>query len=275
MSKLADLQLGLVRLKPFTFKRKKNDGTDVDVHVDIRALTKREMDLARVNARAALERLAPNMKEGSSYEELLEDTRIVEILAIACRKPGEPDATWATPLEIEAILTTAEIGSLWKVYVEHQAESSPTISDLSKEEYETILETIAKEGSADPLLLFASPLRNAFTITLVRELVTLRMVSSSSSSASTAPSGQPSNGGTSSSESEDPTQSAGDLALDRSASNTAEIAVLRELFAELVVRVGKLEGAPGTGPLESAESADEWAEKQRDSLDKIDPTSKA
>lgn len=232
MSKLADLAFGASRLKAVSFKRTRQDGTVVDAHLKIRLLTKIEMDEARVNARATVLSRDKDLKEGRAFDELLEDSRVVEILAIACRDSEKPDEPWSSPYEIERTLTPPEIAMLFELYSEHQAECGPILHDLTTEQFETLLEAIAKEGSADPFLFCASPLRNAFIISTAKELLSLRMASSSRSSAST--------------ESSDSESSSSASMSAASRDLHEEIDVLIGQIADLTVRVHDLETAGGT-----------------------------
>lgn len=232
MSKLAELQLGGSQLKDISFTKTKRDGTVVTVRVLMQVLTKRDLDLARVDARKTVQRLDKDLADGRAFEELLEDARIVEILARACRNPEKVEEQWATPLDIELTLTTPEIATLWKFYEEHQDACGPIIHDLTTERYETLIEAIVKEGSADPFVFCASPLRNAFVITMARELLSLRMESSSRSSDSTSPSAE-------SSTLDSATTS--DASGGRASVSHEDFEALRDLVGDLVVRMHKVE----------------------------------
>jgi hypothetical protein len=185
MGKLADLQLGNGALKPFSFEFKRQNGTIAKVRVAVRVLGKGEWDLVKINARLACEGKDARA-QGKALEELIEDQRIVEALAIALRDPDKPDEPWATPLEIDA-LPTPVISLLWNVYDEHQGNFGLLVTELSAEQYDALIETVAEEATCDPFLLFAPPMRNAFVITMARELRSYRMQSSSGISESGAP----------------------------------------------------------------------------------------
>lgn len=229
MSKLADLQLSTGALKPFSFKHAKKDGSIVDVHVMLRVLTKAELDRARANAHLTVKALSAELREGKGNDDLLAEARTVEILAAACMDPDDTSRPWASPLEIAQTLHPGAIGALERAYFEHQEECGPFIRDLTAEQYEALVETIAQEASADPLALFATSLRNACVITMARELVSLRTEKSSRSSESSEPTV------VAPASTDDLRESIGDV--------TVEVAHLRDHIASLTVRVMHLEGA--------------------------------
>jgi hypothetical protein len=166
VAKLRDIQLGTSKLLPFAFDRRRADGETINVRVVLRVLSKREMDLARANAESTVKDL--KVKEGRSFDELFEEAKIVEILAVACRDPDAPEQPWANPLELATSLSAGEITVLWEAYTKHQDECSPILGDVTEEQFEALVDMIAREGDTAPLLSFASPLRNACIVTMAR-----------------------------------------------------------------------------------------------------------
>ena len=233
MSKLSDLQLGTGALKPFSFKRTKLDGSECDVHVLIRCLTKRESDGARLQAKRTVLDLDKSARSGVADDELLAEARIVETLAIALRNPEKPEEQWATGLEITQTLDVGTIALLGQEYTRHQEACGPFMQDMTGEQADAMIEVIAKEGSADPFFLCASPLQNAFITTLARALVTLRMENSSSSSESTSPSNESESASSPSDEVRAWREAQGDV--------MAELAVQRDSIASLTIRLRHLE----------------------------------
>lgn len=233
MSRLADLQLGTGALKPFSFKRTKLDGTEIDVSVLIRCLTKTESDIARVRAKKSVNDLDKSARGNTEDGELLAEARIVETLAIALRNAEKPEEPWASAFEITQTLDVGTIALLGQEYTRHQEACGPFIQDLTSEQVDAMIEVIAKEGSADPFFLCASPLQNAFVTTLAKLLVTLRMENSSSSSDSTQPSSESA-----------PSPSQSDEAKawrDAQDDVMAELSVQRDSVASLTIRVMHLE----------------------------------
>lgn len=227
MSKLADLQLSTGALKPFTFKHAKRDGTVIDVTVMLRVLSKSEIDLARKNAHSTVKDLSAELKDGKSFEEMLAESRTIEMLAMACMDAEKPSEPWAGPMELAQKLHPGAIAALSRAYDEHQEECGPFVHDLTVEQYEALLEVIAQEASADPLALFAAPLRNAFTITMAKELRSLRTERSLRSSESNERSSEPETA------SSDVREAMGDV--------HAEMAILRDNCASLAIRLMHLE----------------------------------
>lgn len=234
MSKLADLQLGTGKLKPFTFKRTKTDGTETDVHVLIRSLTKREADLARINAVRSVNDLDKNAREGSTHETLLAEARMVEMLAVALRDPEKPEEPWAPALEIATRLDEPTIALLGQEYQRHQEACGPFIQDMTTEQADALIEAIAKDGTADPFYFCASPMQSALLVILARQHVMSKTTSSSSSSDSTSPSTENASA---------PNQSSDEA--EAIATLTAEVDVQRDEIASLKVRLMHLEAARG------------------------------
>lgn len=172
--KLSELKLGRAARKPYTWTRKLENGEEQHPAVLIQVLTKTELDSARLNAYFYVKYLSKEQLDGRAYEELLEDARVVEVLALALRDPSKPQEAWSSPLEISQTLTTNEIAALWKVYYDWQTTQSPMVTDMTPETFEATLEAVAKTESADPLVLFESHMRNSFIIILAKALVNLR-----------------------------------------------------------------------------------------------------
>lgn len=227
MAKLADLQLSTGALKAFTFKHAKRDGTVTDVTVMLRVLSKAEIDLARKNAYSTIKDLSAELKDGKSYEDMLAESRTIEMLAMACMDVEKPSEPWAGPMELAQKLHPGAIAALSRAYDEHQEECGPFVHDLTGEQYEALLEVIAAEASADPLALFAAPLRNAFTITMAKELRSLRTERSLRSSESNE---RPSEPGVTAS---DVHEAMGDM--------HAEMSILRDNYASMAVRLMHIE----------------------------------
>jgi len=242
LAKLAELLLGTENYKPFTFKHTKRDGTLVDVEVAIRPLTKVEIDRARANAHKTVQDLLKNaqaadLREGRTYEELLDEARAVELLAIALRDPQKPGEPWSTPMEMAMTLHPDAIGLLSEQWEAHQHLSGPKLQDLTDDEFNAIVAAIALEGRADPFFLFASPLRNLFITRLAKEAFTSRMASSSASSDSNESSTASANEKTGEAEVADHR-----LLLDRVEDLTIDVDQLRELLTATQLRVASLEG---------------------------------
>jgi hypothetical protein len=233
MAKLADLQLATGTLKPFTFKHTEKNGNVVDVKVLIRVLTKAELDLARANALSTVQHLSKELREGRTYDQMLAEARTIEILASACMDPEKPTEQWAPQMVIAQTLHPGAIALLERAYEEHQDDCGPFVRDLTSEQYDAIVEEVAREASADPLALFAWPLRNACIITMARELRALRTEKSSRSSESNSPSTD----GGSPAEAEEVTRGVNDALGDV----YAEMAVMRDQYASMVVRLTRVE----------------------------------
>lgn len=233
MAKLADLELATGARKSFTFKHSKMSGAVEDVTVEIRVLSKNEIDIARKNALTTVKDLSEKLKEGRTYDEMLAEARTIELLAMALMDPDKPSEPWATPMQLAMTLHPGAIGLLARAYDEHQDDCGPFLRDMTPEQFEATVSEIAREASADPLAFYASPLRNAFVITLARELVMLRTENSSRSSATTEHS----------TSGESVTSDVADAVSD----HTAMIDVLNDEVASLKVRLRNLEAANGKG----------------------------
>lgn len=236
MSKLADLKLGTGAIKRFSFERPNFQGGMQVCTVAIRPLTKAQIDEARLQAQATVDLLDKNVRQNASYEELMQEARVVEMLSRALRDPDKPEEAWTNPLEIGQTFDLGTIGLLAREYEEVQAKFSPFLSDLTNEQFEAMVAAIAKEGDASPFFFCALPLQSAFITTLARELVTSRTQSLSSSSDSTTPS------------SDSPTSTSNETATGPAlegelASLRSDIALLMDHVASLETRLRHAEAA--------------------------------
>ena len=230
MAKLDDLQLSTGARKTFEFDHAKRDGTKSKVTVELRVLSKHEIDLARRDALQTVKDLSDELKAGKTYDEMLAEARTIELLARALMDPEKPDQPWATPMAIAQKLHPGAIGLLARAYDEHQEACGPFLHDMTSDVYEGLVADIAKEASADPLGYCASPLRNAFIITMARELVSLRTEKSSRSSESTelSKSGE---------------SATSDYVADTLGDHTAMIDALNDEVASMKVRLRNAEAA--------------------------------
>mgnify|MGYP001596473758 CR=1 FL=1 len=190
MAKLADLQLGTLKTRAFSFVRRAADGSEKTVSVRIRILNQQQLDQAKVDAAAYVNRLAPVDAKGLSHDELIEDARVVELLSRALCDPDsdtkEPDI-WASPAHLRTLLSPSELAGLHKAYEDHVEDTGPIVHKLSPELFEATLKVVAEEASADPLLLFVSSIRKAFVVTTALELMRLRTDKSLLTSESSEP----------------------------------------------------------------------------------------
>lgn len=178
MAKLVDLKLPPPRRRLFSFTRNAQDGSVVDCKVLIQILTGRELDQARAEAvHYVKRRLAVEEEKNSSFEELLIDARIYEVLQYALRDPEQAEAAnpqpWCTSMELREILTNVEIGLLWRAYLDHEADLGPIKHSLTPDEYEGMLH-IAAQGEIDPHEFYAGKLRRACHQSMASEIFLLR-----------------------------------------------------------------------------------------------------
>ena len=180
MAKLASLMLGPAAGREFAFAYTNRSGKKIDCKVWIRPLTMSEMDLARINAEVYLSSIDPEKRLSSSKrEEVLFDAEQVETLAIALRDTEKPDEIWAGPAELRARFSSAEFGPLLRAYHDMVDSIGSTMSTLTKERYEALVEACAKDASDAPLLFCDSSMRKSFVASMAAELWTSRMDRSS------------------------------------------------------------------------------------------------
>src|SRR5882757_1953236 len=121
MAKLEDLQLGHLKRKPFTITRQTEKGLE-KLEVSIRILSPEELAFVRVEAQDFVVRTSAEKGEngkltGMSYEEQLEDARIVEMLSRCLMDPDKPAECWAGTNTLRKKLSPAETGAFYRAYV--------------------------------------------------------------------------------------------------------------------------------------------------------------
>lgn len=180
MGKLADLMLGDAAGRDFKFTYTNRSGKQIDLHVWIRPLTMLELDRARVNAEVYVASIDPEKRLSEEKRaESLFDAEQVETLAIALRDPDKPDEIWAGPAELRGRFSSAEFGPLLRAYHDMVDSIGATMSTLTAERYDALVEACAKDASDAPLLFCDSRMRKVFVASMAAELLTLRMAKSS------------------------------------------------------------------------------------------------
>lgn len=181
MARLSALNLPPSARKRFSFMRKARDGAEVPCEVLLQILTPKEFDIARAEAVRFVKRMIEenDEKNGQSFEELLVDARIYETLQYALRDPEfENEANpppWCTSMELREILTTVEVGIVWRAYCMHEQWLGPVKHELTQEEYEAMIMIAASSDSLDPEELFGARLRAKCHHRMASEILSLRL----------------------------------------------------------------------------------------------------
>jgi hypothetical protein len=183
MSRLAELELGTAATTPFSWKRRRSDGVEVECKVLVRVLTPYELDCARIEAVKYVRNLGanhlsePNKRleiENASDREVVEDSRQIEVLAIALRNTKNAAEPFATPMQLRQMLTNDEVAVLWRVYEAHQDMQGPIVRGMSEEQFEALVQALVEDADNDPLLCFAYSARRLFTRSMACQLVISR-----------------------------------------------------------------------------------------------------
>ena len=180
MPKLADLKLPPLARKPFSFTRHTRDGKEEQCEVLIQVLTGKEHDLARAEAIRYVNKLIAEEgeKDSAPREDLLTDARIFEGLQFALRDPAhaadDNPPPWCTAMELREKLTPDEVGIIWKAYRGHESAISPFKHDLTKEEFESLVQLAAASASIDPQEFYGTRLRVRVHHLMATEIVMAR-----------------------------------------------------------------------------------------------------
>jgi len=147
-------------------------------------LTESEMMQVRANADAAAkEALRGDIKPGDlGYEDLYENEKAVQLVALAARKADDPTMLrFPSAKDLRKKLTTDEIGQIAADYTQFRLERGPFVSELTEPELEAWLKVLQEGASRVPF----SRLRTEALIDLVMFLgskVTQLMASGSAGS---------------------------------------------------------------------------------------------
>lgn len=187
MSKLAELQLGDARKKSFTWTRKLKGGGSRDITVLISIITQDELDESIAAATTRVEKLLEGKPFASTTrDELIEQSRVVEVLSRALRDPEHEDELWAEPETLRSKLSDVEVGLLYKAYCDWQDEQGPLLKTIDEAKFQALMREMSEEASLVPLALLAPDLRTTFVLIMARRLVDFLTVKSSPSSRSDA-----------------------------------------------------------------------------------------
>lgn len=180
MAKLSELKLPPLRRKPFSFVRKTRDGVEVKCDVLIQVLSGIEYDRARAEAVSYVSKLAEDGKllNESEREELVIDARTFEALQYALRDPAhEKDDNpppWCTAMQLREMLSTVEVGLLWRAYRDHEMDLGPMVHELNPEQYNAMLLVAAAAAVVDPQEAYSPRLRVKVHHAMAKEVLDLR-----------------------------------------------------------------------------------------------------
>ena len=156
----------------------------------VRGLSQSEEDIAFANARAYVARLTKSDEESRwRPEELEQNARASEILAVACRKADDP----SLPFFENGVVDTREfetevLGQLFNAYGELKEKFFPRVSSLTVAEFEEWISLIAEGAESLPFHFYSRTQLEALCRSAVTSLVdaraTITMLTDSSSSAS-------------------------------------------------------------------------------------------
>lgn len=127
--------------------------------VHLRLLTLHEEDVALGRARKYVRSLLQEKVDDLPWrpEELEHNARVVEILAVACREPGDPEK----PLfrhgapEARRYFTSDEIGVLANHYATLKLRTHPRLSEMTDTEMDEWIRVIAQGWAQNPFAYFS------------------------------------------------------------------------------------------------------------------------
>jgi hypothetical protein len=126
----------------------------------LRLLTVREEDLALANARRYVAQQLQAKADDLPWrpDELEHNSRVTELLAVACRDPDDPSKPFFGLGVVEARqhCTAEELGVLAAHYAKLKTQTHPNLRDLSEEEMDAWLKTIAEGWVQNPFAYFSS-----------------------------------------------------------------------------------------------------------------------
>jgi len=140
--------------------RKGPDGKPVG-EVALVVLTQEEMNAAAAEAERRTRKLLgadiPKKEEAQAgYADVYNNLAAIEILFRACRDVDDTSKNaFRTPHEIQAGLTSDEVGVMFHAYLTVQQELGPIVATMTDDEVETWITVLAEGGSADPLGLLS------------------------------------------------------------------------------------------------------------------------
>jgi hypothetical protein len=185
MATLKELQKGAARMQPFSFTRQEADGKTRTFRIAFKLLLPWEMDAARLSAEQYLRQKDPEGIAPAAHQDIREDSRIIEVLALAMIDPDDaqhPDVLsgkrranqWAGPVEIRETLFPTEIDVLWAGWADFESSMSPRIRTMTSDQFEALVEALANEHDADPLVFCGARTRRLFLRSMAAELLTSR-----------------------------------------------------------------------------------------------------
>lgn len=144
--------------------------------VHIRGLSQAEEDIAFANAQAYASRLTKDDAEARwKPEDLEQNARASEILAVCCRKVEDPKL----PFFEHGVVDTREfetevLGQLFNAYAELKEKFYPRITRLTEEEFETWVRCIAEGAEQLPFHSLSRTQLEACSLSTVMSLVDAR-----------------------------------------------------------------------------------------------------
>ena len=163
----------------YTFPIRKEG--DQDVKCVLRILSESEFQRACSNAQKVADyrcKESPtdtaNHAHRDGWQEIYNDQKIVEVLAIALMLPGYPDKKLSLVPDAKSLseaLTSDEVGVCFQAYQALRAEAGPIISALSADECEAYLKVLVEGGSRHPLSRLSSA---AITDLLMHSVSTMK-----------------------------------------------------------------------------------------------------
>lgn len=143
--------------------------------VCIRLLTMREQDNALANARAYVAKQIEGTEKVSWRPEELEDNaRIAEIMAVACRDPDDPERPFFGSVLDTRELTTTELGTLAATYAGLVDRAHPSLTLMTEEECEQWIAMVSEGTLADPFSYLRPVPHQIFSRYCVTALVAAR-----------------------------------------------------------------------------------------------------
>lgn len=135
--------------------------------VYLRPLTQAELDMARANARAYVQRVLGNDKTAATWrpEELEDNATAAEILAVACRNVDDPSKPFFEHGAMETReCTTEELAMLFNSYNEIREKSYPTFREMTDVEAAAWLKALEEDAEAFPFSRISRAKLEAFCV---------------------------------------------------------------------------------------------------------------
>lgn len=171
------------------FPRFKEDGSPV-CNVHVRILTVGEEDVCLANARKYVADKLRTKEADLPWrpEELEYNAQILEVLAIACRDPDNPEEPFFRMGVVEArkFFNSEELGVLANVYTDIKTRNIPGLKNMTEEEVEAWVDALSEDWDVLPFAYYSRRQLETLCERLAKLLVSQRRSSTGQTSTSSS-----------------------------------------------------------------------------------------